>query len=109
MADKLALMLRNLVAVIVAVDCFCNVLFCMLTMQQAYAGETLSAHCWRADQAGKILARLVRPLIDGLFALESIDPTLVDEAGQPVRSHCRRSYLKTRRGDRLPPEYRMES
>jgi hypothetical protein len=109
MDEKLTLLLRNLVTVIVAVDCCCNVLVCMLTMQRAYAGETLSAHCWRASQAGKILGRLLRPLIDTLFALERVDPTLVDETGQPVRSHCYRSYLRTKRGDRLPPEYREES
>jgi hypothetical protein len=101
--------IRNWRPAIVAVDCFCNVVVCTLTLQRAYPGETLSAHCWRSYNAGKPFGRLLKPAIDALFALEKPDSTLVDEQLRPIGSHCRRAFEKTKRGDHLPPEYRKES
>jgi hypothetical protein len=69
-----------------------------------YADETLSARAWRCR--AKPWGRVFLPLIDLLFFWQATDPELLDAAGQPIRSHCHRAYLKEQERRNLPPEYR---
>ena len=68
----------------------------------SYADETLSARCWRSRD--KRMPRIMRPIIDWMFAWQT--PDVMDDAGEPIVSHCHRAFQKEieRRG--LPPEYR---
>lgn len=61
----------------------------------SYADETLSARTWRAAKRGRLVGRLMLPVIDALFFWQG-------------PGHCRNAYAKEveRRG--LPPEYRAE-
>jgi hypothetical protein len=54
--------------------------------------ETLSARAYRAEQQGKLLGRVFRPLIDAIFWL---DP-----------DHCRNAYNAEFRKLQLPEDYR---
>lgn len=71
-----------------------------------YADETLSAHAWRAEQAGKPWARLLRPVIDAGFFWQQREPLVDVAAGRPVTGHCERAFWKKRLRLGLPPEYR---
>lgn len=70
------------------------------------ANETLSAHAWRADQAGKPWARLLRPAIDVLFLWQKQVPEVNAAAGFAVTSHCERAFWKTRLRLNLDRAYR---
>ena len=54
--------------------------------------ETLSAAAWRTEQKGRLLGRVLRPLIDLVFSLLEKD-------------HCRKSFESERDGRHLPKEY----
>lgn len=56
------------------------------------ADETMSARAWRAEAQGKVLGRVFRPLIDGLFWF---DP-----------DHCRKAYIAEFQKLQLPRYYR---
>jgi hypothetical protein len=72
----------------------------------AWGDETLSAHAWRAEQARKPWARLLRPLIDLLFLWQAPLPEVNAAAKRIVRGHCERAFWKKRLRLGLPPEYR---
>lgn len=72
----------------------------------AWGDETLSAHAWRAEQARKPWARLLRPLVDLLFTWQDQLPQVNAAAGREVTSHCERAFWKKRLRLGLPPEYR---
>jgi hypothetical protein len=85
-----------------------NVLVGILTLQQAYSDETLSAHCWRSFRDGKIWGRMFMPPIDLMFSWQHPNPEVTDDKGNPAVGHCHRAYLKEKQRDYLPPEYRTE-
>ena len=70
------------------------------TLLGGYADETLSARAWRADQNGKVLGRVMRPLIDAL--------SLVITFGRD-RNHCRDSYESEVQRRQFPQAYSLES
>ena len=61
----------------------------------AWADETMSARAWRANRDGRLWGRVMRPVIDWLFAWQHA------EGG-----HCRRSYERERARMHSPPETR---
>lgn len=71
-----------------------------------YADETLSAHAWRAEQAGKPWSELTRPLVDRMFFWQGTEPAVDAAVGEPVRGHCRRAFWKKKLRLGLPSEYR---
>lgn len=71
-----------------------------------YADETLSAHAWRAEQARKPWARVMRPVIDAGFFWQAQDPAVNAAAGFPVKGHCQRAFWKKKLRLGLPEEYR---
>lgn len=75
---------------------FDQFLFCTVTLGHSCPDETLSAAAWRWEREGKLVGRVLRPLIDALF--------LPFE-----RNHCQMAYLSELRGLHLPPEYRKAS
>lgn len=70
---------------------FDQLAFATLTLGHSSPDETLSAAAWRWEQAGKLVGRVLRPLVDTLFWF---DP-----------DHCRMAYQSELRGLHLPPEY----
>jgi hypothetical protein len=99
------LLLRNFRELLIALDQVLNVVVTTLTLQPAYAGETLSAHCWRAYRDGKVWGLLLMPAIDLLFSWQAADPRFKDPQGLPLKGHCRRAYEKEKAREYLPPEY----
>ena len=83
-------MKRRILNVLIALDQF---LFCLATLGHSSPDETLSAATWRWEKSGKLVGRVLCPLIDALF--------LPFE-----RDHCYRAYIAEQRGLHLPPEYR---
>lgn len=88
---------HNAVQLFIAVDQLLNVLLTMLT-SKAWADETLSSRAWRAETRGLWFGRISRPVIDLLFAWQTIRP---DATG-----HCHQAYLRERERAGLPPEFR---
>lgn len=76
--------------------------------QQAtvWADETLSAHAWRAEHAGKPWGRLLRPVIDAAFFWQPSDPLVNAAVGRVVIGHCERAFHKKRLHLGLAREYR---
>jgi hypothetical protein len=105
-AELRATLQGNLVQAAIAFDCGCNVVVCTLTLQKAYAGETLSAHAWRARD--KIVGRIFRPFVDLLFRWQKPEPEYAVD-GAAVRSHCQRAFMKLQRLAYLPQEYRAHA
>ena len=58
-----------------------------------YADETLSARLYRAHRAGRLLGRVLMPVVDFLWFWGD-------------KPHCYRAYLKEKENRYLPPEYR---
>lgn len=85
-------MKQRLLNWLIALDQF---LFNTVTLGYSSPDETLSAAAWRWEQSGKLVGRVLRPLIDALF--------LPFE-----RDHCRAAYLSELRGLHLPPEYHQD-
>lgn len=85
-------MRQRLLNVLIALD---QLAWVVLTLGKGSPDETISAAAWRMERQGKLAGRVLRPLIDALFApLE--------------RDHCRLSFESERDGKQLPPLYRKE-
>jgi len=78
--------------ILLALNKLANALIPPLTGTLSYAGEPLSARCYRAWRDGRTWGRVLLPVIDMLFFRQ-------DE-------HCRNAYLHTLERRHLPPEYR---
>lgn len=72
---------------------FDQLAFATLTLGHSSPDETLSAAAWRWEQAGKLVGRVLRPLIDALFWF---DP-----------KHCKTSFESEVNRLHLPKEYRL--
>ena len=81
-------MKRRILNVLIALDQF---LFCLATLGHSSPDETLSAAAWRWERSGKLVGRVLRPLIDALFWF---DP-----------AHCQTSFESEKTGAHLPPIY----
>ncbi|MGX5662246.1 hypothetical protein [Diaphorobacter nitroreducens] len=81
------------VQVFIAVDQLANALIPPIDGTLSYADETLSARAYRAHRDGKILGKLLMPVIDLLFFWQG-------------KGHCYNAYLKEHRRANLPSEYR---
>lgn len=66
--------------------------------RSAWADETMSARCWRAYRDGRAWGKVMRPVIDWLFAWQ-----------HAPGGHCFRSYQRERERLHLPPEERVTS
>lgn len=77
-------MMRYLLNVLIALDQLVNALI------GGYPDETLSASAWLGEQQGKLIPRLMRPVIDFLF--------LPFE-----RNHCMKAYGAELRRTQSPP------
>jgi hypothetical protein len=84
-------MKRRLLNVLIAVD---QLAWVLMTLGKGSPDETISAAAWRMEQQGALAGRILRPLIDGLFASLEQD-------------HCRRSYESEVRRSQLPDAYRL--
>lgn len=60
------------------------------------ADETLSARAWRTEQRGKILGRIMRPIIDVVAIILTL--------GRDDQ-HCFDSYMSEKLRRQLPPVY----
>lgn len=63
-----------------------------------WADETMSSRAWRSEQAGARMGKVMRPIIDWLFAWQVIDPR--------YSGHCHQAWARERRQDWRPPEQR---
>lgn len=91
---KLLRLLRDWwIQVFIAFDQLVNTLIPPLDGTIGYADETLSARCYRAHRDGKVLGRLLMPVIDLLFIWQG-------------QSHCYHAYLKEWDRKNFPEEYR---
>lgn len=79
---------------LIAIDQLLNVLITPL-QAGAWADETMSARAYRMHRDGKPWGRILRPVIDWLFAWQAA------EGG-----HCRRAYERERERFHQAPEYR---
>ena len=85
-------MKQRVLNLLIALDQF---LFCLATLGHSSPDETLSAAAWRWERSGKLVGRILRPLIDALF--------------WPFeREHCLAAFESEKMGRHLPPEYRSE-
>lgn len=67
----------------------------IVTLGKGKPDETISAALWRMEQEGKLVGRILRPLVDLLF--------------RPIeRDHCRKSFESEQRGAHLPSYYRTK-
>ena len=92
-------LLCGLVAVVVA-------LFTGTRQAVAYADETMSAHCWRSYDRGRIWGRMFMPVIDVLFLWQGEDEEVNERAGRRVVRHCERAFWKELMQREMPPAYR---
>ena len=83
----------------IAVDQLLNVIVTPFSVS-AWADETLSSRAYRAWLDGKLFGLIFMPLIDLLFAWQSIRPDAI--------GHCHQAFLKERERVGLPPEMRDE-
>lgn len=81
------------VQVFIAVDQLANALIPPLDGTVSYADETLSARAYRAHRDGKIMGRVLMPIIDLLFFWQG-------------PNHCRNAYIKEFARKNYPDEYR---
>ena len=80
-------MLRYILNILIAIDQLVN------TMIGGYPDETLSAAAWFGEQQGKLVPRIMRPVIDFIF--------------WPIeRDHCAKAFRAERKGLQLPEGYR---
>jgi hypothetical protein len=86
------LFLAYLVQILRALTQLANALIPPLTGTLSYAGESLSARCYRAWRDGRTWGRVLLPVIDTIFFWQ--------------QQHCRNAYLHTFERCHLPPEYR---
>lgn len=78
-------MARYILNLLIALDQLIN------TLIGGYPDETLSASAWLGEQQGKMIPRIMRPVIDFLFIPFE-------------RDHCRKAFEAERRGVQLPGE-----
>lgn len=65
----------------------------LLTLGHGEPDETISAACYRMEQAGRIAGTVLRPIIDALF--------------RPIeKEHCKGAFMAEIRKLQLPEEYR---
>ena len=82
-------MKRRILNFLIALDQLCWVL---LTLGHGEPDETISAACFRMEQAGKWQGRIFRPLVDALF--------------RPLeKEHCKGAFMSEVRRIQLPEEY----
>lgn len=86
------LFLAYLAQILLALNKLVNALIPPLTGTLSYAGEPLSARCYRAWRDGRAWGRLLLPVIDAFFFWQ-------DE-------HCKNAYRNTLERRHLPEEYR---
>jgi len=77
----------------IAFDQLVNALIPPLDGTVSYADETLSARAYRAHRDGKIMGRVLMPVIDLLFFWQGPD-------------HCKNAYIKEFARKNYPEEYR---
>ena len=75
---------------LIALDQFA---FCTLTLVHSSPDETLSAAAWRWERSGKLVGRVLRPLVDTLFWFD--------------QKHCQTSFESEVNRLHLPKEYRL--
>lgn len=73
-------------------------LFLPWAWRTMWADETMSSRAWRSEQAGKLMGRLMRPIIDRLFFWQTIEPQ--------YRGHCHQAWARERSQAWRPPEQR---
>ena len=76
----------------IAFDQLVNALIPPLDGTVSYADETLSARCYRAHRDGKIMGRVLMPVIDLLFFWQG-------------PGHCKNAYIKEFSRKNYPDEY----
>ena len=95
---------RYLDQVVIALNQMCNAaVLPIFTWTIGWADETMSARAWRGRKNGKPAARILIRFVDALFGWQKPDVLL---NGQPVKSHCERTYYKERAKRGTHPEYR---
>ena len=77
---------------LIALDQLVNALFLGM------ADETMSARAYRNERSGKLLGRILRPLIDAFFFVITL--------GQD-RNHCKESFESERLRRHLPTAYAL--
>lgn len=83
-------MKRRILNILIAVD---QLVWVLLTLGHGEPDETISAACYRMEQAGRIAGKVFRPLVDGLFS--------------PVeKEHCKGAFMAEVKKLQLPEEYR---
>lgn len=83
-------MKQRILNLLIALD---QLAWVIVTLGKGKPDETISAALWRMEQEGKLVGRILRPLIDALF--------------RPIeKDHCRKSFESERRGAHLPAAYR---
>ena len=84
-------MKRRFLNLLIALDQFVWVL---ITLGHGEPDETISAACFRMEQAGKVQGRIFRPLVDALF--------------RPLeKEHCKGAFMAEFRKLQLPEEYQQ--
>lgn len=81
------------IQVFIAFDQLVNTLIPPLDGTIGWADETLSARCYRAHRDGKVLGRLLMPVIDLLFIWQG-------------PGHCKNAWQKELDRKNFPEEYR---
>ncbi len=97
---------HNLMHLAISLDQLARMLVAVLTGTRGWSDETLSAYAHRAAVDGKLAARVMRVLIDAMFAWQPADPAITDGMGRPITSHCHRAFERERLKQYLPTEYR---
>ena len=83
-------MKQRILNLLIALD---QLAWVLLTLGRGHPDETISAAAWRMEQQGKLVGRILRPLIDLLFL--------------PIeRDHCRKAWLSEVQRSQLPSDYK---
>ena len=83
-------MKQRILNLLIALD---QLAWVLLTLGRGHPDETISAAAWRMEQQGKLVGRILRPLIDLLFL--------------PIeRDHCRKAWLSEVQRSQLPSAYK---
>ncbi len=81
---------RRILNFLVALD---QLAWVLVTLGHGEPDETISAACFRMEQAGRIAGKVFRPLVDGLFS--------------PVeKEHCKGAFMAEMKRIQMPKEYR---
>ena len=85
-------MKQRILNLLIALD---QLAWVIVTIGNGSPDETISAAAWRMEQQGKLVGRILRPLIDALF--------------RPLeRDHCRLSAESEKARAQLPDYYRTK-